>query len=162
MWWSQLVEEIKKLTALISGGKLLVDAVAVTLTPAVQIADSANVTIDPATEGTVSAINGKLPALVGGKVPVTTAPAAASTVGALNFTVDDTEAALSGTNARGFILFNNSSGGQVIYFGDTGLSTSTGFPLRPGDAIDRPTWQDLSVVFALASADGADLRVMPL
>lgn len=91
-----------------------------------------------------------------------TTPPAAGGVGQANFTVHSTQGALSGTNARGFLLFNNSSGGQTIYFGDTGLSASTGFPLRAGDAIDRPTWQDLSVVFALASADGADLRAVPL
>lgn len=98
-------------------------------------------------------------------IPTTaTAPAAATSVGALApFTVDSSEAALSGTSNTGFTLVNTSTGGQSIRLGDVGVAmTGPGLTLDPGDSIDRERWQDLSIVHAVASADGATLEACPL
>lgn len=92
-------------------------------------------------------------------------PLAATVCGGRGIDVGATEAALSGTSPTGFTLLNASTAGQTICLSDAGVTTSgasRGFPLAPGAAIDRPSWQDLSLIHAIATAAGADLRVMPL
>lgn len=93
------------------------------------------------------------------------APTPRTSVVPLTFAVGTSEAALSGTSASGFTLLNASTGAQVIYLGDAGVvatANTARFVLVAGASIDRASWQDLSIVHAVASASGAELLAVPL
>ncbi len=98
--------------------------------------------------------------------PVSVAnPTAASVVRAGAWTVAVTAAELTGSFPRGGSFINVSTSGQTIFFGPSGVTTTgatKGFPLAPGASIDRRTWQDLTIVFAIADAAGASLSGLEL
>lgn len=72
---------------------------------------------------------------------------------------------LTGGNSRiGFYAYNNnsnSSSGEV-YWGDSLVSPSTGFPIPVGAVVEIPVVQDLDVYFIASSGEYADLRVLEL
>ncbi len=45
--------------------------------------------------------------------------------------VGTTATAIEGTQFPGFLLINN--GDEIVFIGDSGLTTSTGFPIKPGE-----------------------------
>jgi len=64
----------------------------------------------------------------------------------------------------GFFAYNNnnnSSSGE-IYWGDSSVSPSTGFPIPVGAVVEIPVVQDLDVYFIAASGEYADLRILEL
>lgn len=89
-------------------------------------------------------------------------PAIAGDVLAAAASVGTSAAALSGSYPSGVTILNVSTGGQTVYLGPAGVTTSSGFPLEPGASVARGRWQDLSVVFAVASGAGAELRFLGL
>lgn len=62
---------------------------------------------------------------------------------------------LEGRNA--ILIANNSN--SIIYFGDSNVTTTTGFPLLPKDRIMLSTGAD---VYAVASSEENDIRIMEI
>lgn len=57
------------------------------------------------------------------------------------------------------LIVNNSTGGQILYIGDSTVSTANGVPLYPRQSIPI-TIEDGVEVYGVASAAGADIRIL--
>jgi hypothetical protein len=78
------------------------------------------------------------------------------------FTIGPARVALEGTYPEGVTFLNASpEGGPTIVIGNAEVTLANGFPLRPGAALDRG-WRELGHVHAVATGEGADLRVVSL
>lgn len=59
---------------------------------------------------------------------------------------------------KSLLITNYSTGGQILYLGDSTVSTSDGFPLTPRASILLNIEDDIDV-YGIASASGADIRI---
>lgn len=62
-------------------------------------------------------------------------------------------------SGRTSIIIRNWSGGNTVYIGDSTVSTSNGFPLRPNE-YDTFTIEDGIDIYAVASGAGSDIRIL--
>lgn len=80
----------------------------------------------------------------------------------ITVTSSATELAASGTplaDRRTLCIFNNSS--VTIYIGDSGVTTSTGFPLGAGAAMYLDVSDDVDV-YAIAASGSNNVRILEL
>lgn len=63
------------------------------------------------------------------------------------------------SNRIGILIFNNSSSGQILYLGDSTVSSSNGFPLYPRASI-QVSIEDGVDIYGVSSASGADIRII--
>lgn len=83
--------------------------------------------------------------------------------GAITATTSATEAKVGVSRLVGremVRIFNNSTS-VTIYFGPSGVTTSTGEPLNPGEGVSIPAGDQIGVFF-LTSAGTADIRVQEM
>jgi hypothetical protein len=75
-----------------------------------------------------------------------------------------TSSLTTGYSRIGFYAYNNnvSSSSGEIYWGDSTVSASNGFPIPIGAVIEIPVVADLDVYFIASSGETADLRVLEL
>lgn len=78
-----------------------------------------------------------------------------------NLTIGTSAVAIPTTalsNRRQLFIFNNSTGGQILYIGDNTVSSTNGFPLYPRASISIAI-EDGITVYGISSAAGADIRI---
>lgn len=63
------------------------------------------------------------------------------------------------SNRITILIFNNSSGGQILYIGDATVSTANGFPLYPRASIQIYIEDEIDI-YGVSSAAGADIRLV--
>lgn len=57
------------------------------------------------------------------------------------------------------LIFNNSTSGQILYLGDSTVSSSNGFPIYPRGSI-RIDIEDDVTIYGISSALGANIRII--
>ncbi len=79
--------------------------------------------------------------------------------------VGTTATAIEGTQYPGFLLINN--GGEIVFIGDSALTTSTGFPIKAGEvfspsemAHNSLTGKDSDRLFGRVVTSTEDVRVL--
>lgn len=63
------------------------------------------------------------------------------------------------SNRISILIVNNSTSGQILYLGDSTVSTANGFPLYPRQSISFYI-EDGVDVYGVSSAAGADIRII--
>lgn len=64
------------------------------------------------------------------------------------------------TNREMIRIYNNSSS-VTIYFGPSGVTTSTGEPLKPGEGVSIPAGDQIGI-YILTASGTADIRVQEM
>ena len=63
------------------------------------------------------------------------------------------------SNRINILIFNNSTSGQILYLGDSTVTTVNGFPLYPRASV-YITIEDEVDIYGISSAAGADIRLL--
>ena len=63
------------------------------------------------------------------------------------------------SNRINILIVNNSTGGQILYLGDSTVTTNDGIPLYPRQSIPI-TIEDSIDIYGVASAAGANIRIL--
>ena len=87
---------------------------------------------------------------------------ARNTLRQTNLSVSTTAVALptSALSKRiSIIIMNNSTGGQILYLGDSTVSSTNGFPIYPRGAL-QIALEDKALIYGISSASGADIRLL--
>ncbi len=79
-----------------------------------------------------------------------------------NLTIGETAAkipTLPLSDRISILIFNNSTGGQILYLGDATVTTANGFPIYPRASIQIHIEDEIDV-YGVSSAAGANIRIV--